>query len=245
MTERYGTEPVWKTALINEFAHDRDTSSGRRHADPYAQAAEASVEKPTASDVASVLGLPVNQVTPEMLTALAPLLAELDRLRREHEHTTRRLTALQLTSDRHSVVPCLNRRAFIREVDSFLRGGGAGMVAVLHAGRHEILRQAQGLTAGEGALRHVCAVLLQELRQTDVLGCVGGSDFAVLLPGCDPMDARVRMARVCVRINDPPFRWMGQPQALTTLAGYHQIGKGEDAETALAAADRNLRGIEG
>lgn len=240
MSSGYGTEPIQRAAIINEFAHDRDAH--QRPRDPYRRASEASEAGHGIDDVAQVLGLPADQVEPQVLAAVSRLLAEIERLRWEKAQDGRRIEQLRQLADRHSVVPCLNRRGFVRVLEDYLLGQGGGVVAVLHVGRVELLRMVHGQIAGEGALRHVCATILSALRGTDVVGCIGGSDFGLLLPGCTPMDARVRLAGICIAVNDPGYLWMGRKESLATTCGYHVIAPGENAEAALAAADRDRCG---
>lgn len=237
MANEYGTEPILRAAIINEFAHDRDSGAPRRN--PYRKPPEpAEVEHPV-EDVAMVLGLPADQIGPAVLAAVSRLLSEIERLRWQKSLDDHRIEELQHLADRHSVVPCLNRRGFVRAVETYLTTAGGGVVAVLHVARVELLRMVHGQMAGEGALRHVCASILKLLRETDLVGCIGGSDFGLLMPACTPMDARVKLARICTAINNPGYRWMERTETLVTTCGFHVIAAHDSAENAIAAADRN------
>ncbi len=244
MAHDYRTERVEPTWQIQEYAHHGHDGQ-RRHlpAHAYEQAARPA-PRPSAADVASVLGLPAAAVTPDMLDALEPLLAEIDRLHWRAEQAERRLAWLERQADRHSVVPCLTRRALMRELESFLTGGEAhGTLAIVQVAGVEALRQLHGLAAGEGAMRHVCANVVGALRNTDMVGCLGGSDFAILLPGADAAHARGKLDEICARTKSPPFTWMGQPIPLMPAYGVTELVAGLGGEQALAAADRDRRGL--
>jgi GGDEF domain-containing protein len=242
MADEYRTERVHRTMVINEFAHDREPY--RRHLPAHAYESKGPAAHPGADDVASVLGLSADTVSPELLAAMVPLLTELDRLRTNAEHWQRREEWMERQADRHSVVPTLNRRAFIREVEAFLGSGDAhGVLATLQVAGVEALRQLHGLAAGEGALRHIAAHALGTLRATDLVACIGGSDFAILLPGSDENQARSKLSEIVARIKSPPFTWLGQAIPLTPAFGLIRLARGEGAEQALAAADRNRRGL--
>jgi len=242
MADEYRTERVQRTMVINEFAREREPY--RRHVPPHAYEARPAAAHPSAADVASVLGLPAESLTPELLAALGPLLAEFERLRADAEHWHRRETWMEHQADRHSVVPALNRRAFVREVEAFLGGGDShGVLATLQVAGVEALRQLHGLAAGEGALRHIAAHVLGAVRGSDLVACVGGSDFAILLPGSEEPQARDKLSEIVARIKTPPFTWLGQPIPLTPAFGLCRLVRGEGAEQALAAADRNRRGL--
>lgn len=243
MGDEYRTERVHRSVMINEFAPEHDTA--RRRLPPHAYENHAPKAHPAAADVSSVLGLPAEQVTEELLAALAPLLTEMDRLRWELDQAERRLIWRERQADRHSIVPCLTRRAFVREVDTFQAGGDAhGCVAVLHVAGIEVLRQFYGLAAGEGALRYICANVLGALRNTDLVGCLGGSEFGILLPGAGETEAATKLDEIVTRIKDPAFTWLGQRMPLTPAFGVHALEPGEGGEQALAAADRKRRRLE-
>lgn len=245
MGDEYRTEKVQRSLMINEFAHERDNARRRLPPHAYENAGGPAKGHPSAADLASVLGLPGHLVTPELLTALTPLLSEMDRLRWELDQAQRRLAWRERQADRHSVVPCLTRRAFVRELESFLVGGEArGCVAVLHVAGVEALRQIYGMAAGEGALRHICANVLGALRSTDLVACLGGSDFGMLLPGAGIDEATVKLNEIVDRIRAPGFFWLDQKIPLTPAFGVHALEKGEGAEPALAAADRVRRRLE-
>lgn len=243
MANDYRTAPVANATMVNEFAREHEHPPPRRHAHAYPQAPEA--PEHDVADVASVLGLPPDQVTPELLAALGPVLTERDELRHQLRHAARRIDLLSHQAERDCVVPALNRRAFIRDVDAFLTGAdGRGVVVALHIGGIETLRLVHGIAAGEGALRHVCAAALSQLRATDVIALLGGSSFGLLMPDCGEADARARLGEICRIVNNPRFAWMGQPQMLVTLYGVHALNAGDTAEHAIASADARRRGVE-
>ncbi|MBC7953591.1 MAG: diguanylate cyclase [Rhodospirillaceae bacterium] len=245
MTSDYRTERVEPSLRVQGYTK-QGNDGGRRHPFPHAyEQPPRPTPHPSADDVASVLGLPADQVTPAVMGALVPLLAEIDRLHFHSEQTERRLAWLEHQADRHSVVPCLTRRALVRELASLMSGGDAhGAVAVLQVAGVEALRQIHGLVAGEGALRHIAANIIGALRNTDVVGCLGGSDFAILMPGTDLDHARAKMDEICARLMNPPFTWLGQRIPLTPAFGLYTLREGDGAEQALATADRARRGLE-
>lgn len=245
MGSDYRTERVDPTPRAQEYASGHD-GPPRRHLPPHAyEAPEPARAHASAADVASVLGLPAEAVTPALLAAVTPLLAEIDRLHWTTGQAERRANWLESRSDRHSVVPCLTRRAFVRELDTFLAAGGDsfGTLAVIQVAGIEALRQFYGIVAGEAALRHIAAIILGALRTTDMVGCLGGSDFAVLLPGTREDLARGKLEEIRIHMVDPPFTWMGQRIPMQTAYGLHPLVAGDSGESALAAADLARRGV--
>lgn len=243
MASDYRTERVDPALQVREYAGGHD-GPPRRHLPPHAyESPEQPRHHPQAADVASVLGLPAEAVTPALLAAVTPLLAEIDRLHWVADQAEHRANWLERHSDRHSVVPCLTRRAFVRELDSFLAGGDSvGTLALVQVAGVEALRQFYGIVAGEGALRHIAAVVLGALRASDMVGCLGGSDFALLLPGTSEHQAGQKLEEICARLVDPAFTWMGQRIPLKPAFGLHPLAPGDSGESAIAAADLARRG---
>lgn len=242
MSNSYRTEPVDRTWMVQEHAHDHE--GGRRHLPPHAYEQHQPKPPPDVEDVASVVGMPADEVSPALLAALTPLLAEIDRLHWQADQAGHRIAWLEHQADRHSVVPCLSRRAVLREIDLYLTGGEPpqGMLAVVQVCGFEDLRTRHGLPAGESALRHVGATIIGALRTSDVVGCLGFSDFAILLPGTPAADAGAKLTEICARMNEPALTWGGERLQLQPSFGLHPLQPGEDAENAVAAADRARRG---
>ena len=240
----YRAERVLGSPASTEFPPQHDLPQRRGYTAYASAAATGRPAKFSFNDVASVLGLPAGALGPELLKALEPILEELDALRWQADQDDRRRALLERAANRHSLLPCYNRRAFLRETDAVLGDGEVdGTLALLHVGGVESLRLVHGLQAADGALRHACATILGNLRASDMVGCIGGSDFAVLLLGHQPA-ARDKLAELGRRINDPPYTWAGQPVTLEVTIGLAPLEAGVAADQALTVADRALRGIE-
>lgn len=246
MANEIRSEPVYSVGHVNEYALDRDSHpSGHHQQSPYPQN-EPPQSQHSVADVASILGLPDAAVTPAVLKAVTGLLSEADRLRWLESQTRRRQGYLEGLADRDPVVPVFNRRGFMRELEGLLSTGhGSGTLVLLHVAGIEQLRQVQGLAAGDGALRHVTAHLVGSLRSSDPVGLMGGSDFAMLLSGTELRAARDKVREIMERINQQPFFWQGEVHSFALFSGYHVLQPGENAESAVAAADRARRGLPG
>jgi GGDEF domain-containing protein len=242
MAYEYRTERALGAPRATEFPQQHDLPQRRGYSTYAAQAITPRL-KHSIHDVASVLGLSADAVSPALFAALAPVLEEMDMLRWQAEHDAGRRAALARMADRHSLLPCLNRRAFLRELDVFLDDPDCcGALALIAVGGIERLRRAHGLAAYDGAMRHSCATILGNLRTSDMVGCLGGSDFAVLMVA-DESGAGDKLSEIRRRVNDPPFVWMDQPVTLEPMVGVCPLTTGITAERALSEADRALRGI--
>lgn len=242
MPNQFRSDPVFSVGHVNEYVRDQDQHHPPHHS-PYPH----NEPPPTVhsiADVASILGLPDGLVTPAVMAAVTKILSEVERMRWLEGQHRRRQAFLEGLSDHDPVVAALNRRGFMRELETLLStGGGDGTLVVLHVAGIEQIRQLQGLMAGDGAIRHVSANLVGALRTSDPVGLLGGSDFAILMTATDLWGAREKVRDVMERINAQPFVWQGQPYSFAMFSGYRVLAAGESAEAALAAADRARRGL--
>ncbi|MDA8232136.1 MAG: GGDEF domain-containing protein [Magnetospirillum sp.] len=241
MTDEYRAERVLGVPEVTKFPPQHDLPQRRGYHVYESAQREAAVEH-SIHDVASLLGLSAEAVGADVLEAVRPLLAELDRLRALAERNERARDYLEREAGRHSLLPCLNRRAFLREVERrAAESEGAATLALLHVAGVERLRGERGLAAADGALRHACVHIVASLRASDAVGSLGGSDFGLLLAGADTDAAAGKLDGIRRLIEAPPFAWDGQPVPLAVRFGLHPLAPGTDAGQALAAADAALR----
>lgn len=104
------------------------------------------------------------------------------------------LQALALTDPLTGVS---NRRAFIDRMEmelEHLRLGETGNAALvmLDIDHFKRVNDTYGHAAGDVVLKHLAATIAHELRKGDMLGRLGGEEFAVLLSGADPQAAMKR-----------------------------------------------------
>ena len=76
-----------------------------------------------------------------------------------------------------------------------------------------------GHFAGDEALKALCGVLLEGLRGSDMLGRLGGEEFAVLLPETSVQDACGTGERFRQLVEDLRVDWHGHQIRLTVSIG--------------------------
>ena len=135
-----------------------------------------------------------------MLLVLARLILSLRSVRRSEArlaadlaHRRRMETQLRYQADHDALTGLHNRRHFAGELDRVLRYASRyhrpGAVLVLDVDNLTFVNDARGHGAGDAALKAVAAAIAGRARETDVLGRIGGDEFAVVLPEADEQHA--------------------------------------------------------
>lgn len=188
-----------------------------------------------AKDAMAALGIPEAELTPRVREVIAGLSSEIAHLRA-------RLESLETVADRDSLLPILNRRAFVREMSRVMAFGErydlTTSLVYFDLNDLKTINDSDGHAAGDAALRHVAAVLAANIRKSDVLGRLGGDEFGVILPDCDLAPARRLAERLRHAVEEHRFARVGK---LSCSAGVASTPRdGLDATELLAAAEQAL-----
>ncbi|MES2900726.1 MAG: diguanylate cyclase [Pseudomonadota bacterium] len=103
------------------------------------------------------------------------------------------------------------------------------------------INDVHGHAMGDEVLKHVGAILTNELRKVDSVGRIGGEEFAIILSGAELADA-VRFAeRVRSRLEKSPLRAGGQTIDITVSIGVSaMLASDVDTAASLSRADEAL-----
>jgi diguanylate cyclase (GGDEF)-like protein len=202
----------------------------------------ASVAPPT--DHASFLGLSQTELSPNVRAALQALLEEVGRLRQELDLTRRRISHLERVADEDAMLPIANRRAFVRELTRLIsyseRYGTAGSVLYFDLNGMKEINDRFGHAAGDEALRHFAQLLVANVRDSDVVGRLGGDEFGVILAQADEAQARDKAASLVEVVTTQPLVWQGETLLLSCAVGIHQFSGRQNADEALSRADADM-----
>jgi diguanylate cyclase (GGDEF)-like protein len=99
------------------------------------------------------------------------------------------IAVLMKASTTDFLTEVMNRRAFLsacdRELARASRSHQAVCIMMLDIDLFKMVNDRYGHAVGDVVLQHFSAVALQNLRAGDLLGRLGGEEFAILLPGTD------------------------------------------------------------
>jgi diguanylate cyclase (GGDEF)-like protein len=180
----------------------------------------------------------------EEAVSLAGLLGEVDRLRRELDDSRNRIAFLERLADEDSLMPIANRRAFVRELSRMMafaqRYGTPASVIYFDLDGLKTVNDEHGHAAGDAALQHIAQILVDSVRNTDVVGRLGGDEFGVLLVQTDEETASRKADSLAETIRARPLLWQGKEITLSAAYGAHSFHGNENAAEALDAADRAM-----
>jgi diguanylate cyclase (GGDEF)-like protein len=203
--------------------------------------AQAVARETAAPDSAAFLGLSEADMTPKVVEALQTLMTEIEDLRNEVSVLKLRLNEAQGLADMDVLTPVLNRRAFLREmkrVAAFAqRYGSPASVVFFDLDNFKNVNDRFGHAAGDEALKAVAKRLLGNVRESDVVGRMGGDEFAVLLAQADRETAVVKAQSLADAVRSTPVEFGEWSAPLHISFGVREIEPGADPEAALAEAD--------
>ena len=195
-------------------------------------------------DAVSLLGLPEQELTPSVRSALRHLIEEVADLRHELGVTQNRLAELERLADEDSLAPIRNRRAFLRDLARTIshveRYGTPFSLLYFDVNGLKEINDRFGHAAGDAALLHIAELLTAQTRSSDVVGRLGGDEFGVLLALADEAAALKKARWLAEAVAGADFRWEGEPIPMSMAYGAYCLTPREDAQLALAAADRAM-----
>ena len=208
---------------------------------------EVAKTQPT-DDRITILGIPVEQITPATQAALGGLVAEINYLR-----------GVVKRQDRSGARKAEASTAVIVDPDSLMKALGGALAApppagcawallLVHVPTYEDIRRSSGLLAANGVLADV-AQRLREFRMDigapaspfSLLGYAGGSNLAALtaLMADQPSEGVARNVRA--HLTASGYLVSGIEMSLVIRTAVAAIGAGESATLALGRADHLLR----
>ena len=195
---------------------------------------------PRASETTQVLqglGLSARDVSASGLAALERLTAELAELKAK-------LSEAEDLADRDALAPVFNRRAFLRELHRTMseveRYKTPAAVIYIDLDGFKAVNDEYGHSAGDAVLRHVGLLLADSVRESDIVGRLGGDEFGIILNRATAEEASAKAQSLSEKINSSAILYAGVPHRIRASVGVHPIAMVEDPETAIARADEAM-----
>ncbi|MCX7588836.1 GGDEF domain-containing protein [Phenylobacterium sp. 58.2.17] len=203
--------------------------------------AQASAAAAGPIDKTAFLGLGEDDLTPAVQSALTTLLTEIDDLRGEVSRLKLKLAEVEGLADRDPLTPLLNRRAFVRELGRIRtfaqRYGSPASLVYFDLDGFKAVNDRYGHAAGDACLCAVAERLAANVRDSDVVGRMGGDEFAVILVQADRETAEAKARSLAEAIEAAPIRFGEWTAPLHISFGVREISPELDAEALVAEAD--------
>ncbi len=137
-----------------------------------------------------------------------------------------------------------NRRAFLtlldKAISSAQRGQTALSVMIIDLDHFKKINDTRGHGTGDDVLRHFVMLAGRCLRNEDVMGRLGGEEFAIFLPNAGEGGGVIVAERLRALVEAHPAE-IGQHQiALTVSVGVALCAGGESADAVLQRADQSM-----
>lgn len=159
--------------------------------------------------------LPLSMVAASVLVALGVA----DRLREQRAA----LSDAQRRAQIDSLTGVLNRQSLIERLDAAcVRARTRGLpIAVLFIDLDHFkeINDSRGHQAGDACLRAIIEPIQSELRQSDVIGRLGGEEFIVVLSSADAAAAQLTAERIRERVANVAVEGFGGPLRMTCSIG--------------------------
>jgi diguanylate cyclase len=138
----------------------------------------------------------------------------------------------------------LNRRgledALEREMARGKRKQSPLSVALLDLDNFKMLNDTHGHSAGDEALIHLVQVVRETLRNTDIVGRLGGEEFLIVLADTPLEEAAQTIMRVQRELNRCAFMHKGERLEMSFSAGVTLYRSDDDQATLIARSDEAL-----
>ncbi|HEY9207821.1 GGDEF domain-containing protein [Acidovorax sp.] len=158
-----------------------------------------------------------------------------------NEYTTSELRHL---AEMDPLTNVFNRRAFLtlldKAISSAQRTPSGLSVLAMDLDHFKKVNDTWGHKSGDDVLRHFVRLATGCLRNEDVMGRLGGEEFAIFLPNADSEGTRVVAERLRAMVASQPVLTDRGPIGLTVSIGATQYLPGDSSDALLQRADEAM-----
>ena len=199
-------------------------------------------------DLLSAIGVDTHDLPLRARAAIEALAGEVLNLREDRARLKQELESAAHLADRDTLCPIFNRRAFERELTREIslaeRYGTPLSLIFIDLDRFKLINDRFGHATGDTVIQHVAQTLLDNLRQSDIVGRLGGDEFGIALTHADVSVAQVKARRLESLIGNLVVR-DAENDALQSVnlgasCGAVEWRRGRDAASLIAEADETM-----
>lgn len=199
-------------------------------------------------DLLSAIGVDSRDLPLRARAAIEALAGEVLSLREDRARLMRELEDAAHLADRDALCPIFNRRAFERELTREIslaeRYGTPLSLIFIDLDRFKLINDRFGHATGDTVIKHVAQTLLDNLRQSDIVGRLGGDEFGIALTHADFSVAQTKAQRLESLIGSLVVRDADNDTLesvnLGASCGAVEWRRGRDAGALIAEADETM-----
>ncbi len=160
---------------------------------------------------------------------------------KELEQAKKELEKLAFTDNLTGIA---NRNAFFKQVDEEL-GRSRRLsydigIMMLDLDHFKYINDNYGHDAGDEVLKAISKAMDDCLRKEDILGRIGGEEFAIIVPGTDKVGMHRLAKRLQASVEFQKFSFLGKDEKITVSIGYTKVEGEELFKSSLKRADEHL-----
>jgi diguanylate cyclase (GGDEF)-like protein len=172
------------------------------------------------------------------------LMSELEAALAELAKARDRIVALEAKIDEDPLLPVLNRRGFLRELERAVayvsRYRRSASLIYIDLNGLKAINDRLGHAAGDRVLIDAAALLAANIRRSDLIGRLGGDEFAVLLHEADLATATRKAEELDALAQAAAVDFEGRTLSISFSWGVTALSDADDAASALARADAEM-----
>lgn len=199
-------------------------------------------------DLLRAIGLDPSELPIRERAAIEALAGEVLSLREDRARLKQELDKAAHLADRDTLCPIFNRRAFerelAREISLSERYGTPLCMIFIDLDRFKQINDRFGHATGDTVIQHVAQTLVENLRQSDIVGRLGGDEFGIALTHAEISVAETKAARLESLIGSLIVRDAENEAAesvhLGASCGVVEWRRGRDAARLIAEADETM-----
>jgi len=135
----------------------------------------------------------------------------------------------------------INRRGFDHKIGLALKEkrltGTNAVVCFVDLDRFKAVNDTVGHHAGDELLKQISQILVQGVRNVDIVGRLGGDEFGLILKGCSLKNASRLVEDLLEKITTHRFQWDGKLFEVGASVGMVELDENHTGESLLSCAD--------
>lgn len=196
-------------------------------------------------DIANVLGIPDNQVTPAVEQAIGRLMVRINGLTESLSDLKKRQVHLARSEGRDPFTGALSRPAFMQILENEIALVGADRttrtVLICELANLEDILQRYGQECKDGLFNYVRRIMADFIMSPHHLGYLGCNDFVALMYNVDSDDVWQRVDAIARWLDQHPYSHNDKWIKVVPVFGMYQAKSGDTPTSVLNSADSALR----